>query len=63
MLETKLQIVLAEFLEDWLRGASATPGAAARLVSWTVFGSAMDWARESEARNWMPRWIKSSGSC
>ena len=47
MLETKLQTVLAEFLEDWLRGASATPRAAARLVSWTIFGSAMEWARET----------------
>ena len=47
MLETKLQTVLAEFLEDWLRGASATPRAAARLVSWTIFGSAMEWAREN----------------
>ncbi len=47
MLETKLQTVLAEFLEDWLRPASATPRAAARLVSWTIFGSAMEWARET----------------
>jgi AcrR family transcriptional regulator len=51
MLETKLQIVLAEFLETWLHGASATPGEAARLVSWTIFGSAMDWARETEAEH------------
>lgn len=48
MLETKLQVVLAEFLEDWLRGALAAPGAAARLISWTIFGSAMDWARGIE---------------
>jgi len=51
MLETKLQAVLAEFLEDWLGGASATPGAAAKLVSWTIFGSAMEWARESEVED------------
>ena len=47
MLETKLQTVLAEFLEDWLREASVAPRAAARLVSWTIFGSAMEWAREN----------------
>ena len=47
MLETKLQTVLAEFLEDWLREASVAPRAAARLVSWTIFGSAMEWARET----------------
>jgi AcrR family transcriptional regulator len=45
MLETKLQTVLAEFLEDWLGEA------AAKLVSWTVFGSGMEWARESEAED------------
>jgi AcrR family transcriptional regulator len=51
MLETKLQTVLAEFLEDWLQKASAAPSAAARLVSWTIFGSAMEWARESDVED------------
>ena len=51
MLETKLQTVLAEFLADWLRQASATPREAARLVSWTIFGSAMEWAQEHEAED------------
>jgi len=49
MLETKLQTVLADFLTDWLRDASASPRTAARLVSWTIFGSAMEWAQEGEA--------------
>jgi AcrR family transcriptional regulator len=51
MLETKLQTVLAEFLGNWLVGLSPSPGAAARLVSWTIFGSAMEWAREGEAED------------
>ena len=38
-------------LEYWLQGASATPGAAARLVSWTIFGSAMEWARETDVED------------
>jgi AcrR family transcriptional regulator len=51
MLETKLQTVLAEFLADWLQDASAIPREAARLVSWTIFGSAMEWAQEGEAED------------
>src|SRR6266699_1737973 len=45
MLETKLQSELAIFLDGWLgERAGAEPGPAAKLVSWAIFGSAMDWA-------------------
>lgn len=46
MLETKMQSVLAAFLEGWLGTEGAVPGSAAKLVSWAIFGSAIEWARE-----------------
>ena len=51
ILETRMQSALAEFLQHWFSDEVGRPGQAAKLVSWTVFGSAIDWAVGDPSEN------------